>query len=285
MELPELVPTDDAADVVVRLGRVPPQLINPIREGPGYQAALGQCLINVPGVARYWVTDGTAIVVEPCAGAPPGDVRVFLLSSVVAALVQQRGRLSMRATTVVIEGTGVVFAGESGCGKSTLAAACHDLGHQVVTDDLSVVDFDRAGAPVVHRGSRHIHLSADASGAVGTTLGARTSLRNGTTRLRAEIPPERAVDMAPISAIVFFTTRKADTIRTHPVSGRAKVELLLRETSRRRLWTTVGCREKQFTNCAELARQVRVTQVDRPLTLLTVPATLDAITREIRGSR
>src|SRR5688572_4047540 len=82
LELPELVPFDGVPDVLMRLGPVAADLDGPVRHGPGYQAAEGRYLLDVPGIARYLVTDGREVRIAPAPGALESGVRVFLLSSV-----------------------------------------------------------------------------------------------------------------------------------------------------------------------------------------------------------
>ena len=173
LELPEPAPFEGVADVLIRLGPVAAELEGPVKHGPGYQAAEGRYLLDVPRIARYLVTEGKDVRVAPAPGTSESSVRVFLLSSVMAAVAHQRGLLAMHASAVAVDGGAVLFAGDSGTGKSTLGAAFHDRGYPVVTDDISVIASDGDEHPTIHAGYRQVRLAADSLEHVGASLGAR----------------------------------------------------------------------------------------------------------------
>lgn len=68
---------DVVPDVRVRMGDVPVELKNPASEGMLYQASANNFLMKLKDIARYFVTRGDEIVVEPAAGASLNDVRVL----------------------------------------------------------------------------------------------------------------------------------------------------------------------------------------------------------------
>src|ERR1700749_228340 len=67
--------------VRVRLGSIPNHLPGAVELDPGCFATPAQYLLNIQGVARYLVTDGIEIVVDPDDAAPALDVRGYLLGS------------------------------------------------------------------------------------------------------------------------------------------------------------------------------------------------------------
>jgi hypothetical protein len=106
-------------------------------------------LLRVPGIARYLLCDGRAIVYEPAPHADLGDVAAFLTGAAFGILMHQRGLVVLHASSVEVGGAAVLFLGSSGAGKSTLAAALVQRGYPLVTDDVCVVADDGGGAPQV----------------------------------------------------------------------------------------------------------------------------------------
>jgi hypothetical protein len=105
-----------------------------------WRAATGRLLLDVPGVARYLVSDGTLVQVDPCAAAPAEDVQRFLQMTPAAALYLQRGIPVLHAAVAAdAAGQAVVLAGDSCVGKSVLLAALAQRGWSVLTDDLAPV--------------------------------------------------------------------------------------------------------------------------------------------------
>ena len=161
-------PEDPAAagepDVVVRLGAVPAALAGPAdrRRAPGghavWEAAAGAFLIGVHGVARYLVTGGREVLVEP-RGGDAREIGASLAGTVWAALLLQRGIVPFHASAVEFEAGAVLFLGRSGAGKSSLLGALLKRGHAMLADDVAGIVPDsllrgtRGGAPIPSAGA------------------------------------------------------------------------------------------------------------------------------------
>jgi hypothetical protein len=283
IELPELVRADAAPDILVRTGRVADALDGPVVRGPGYQAARGEFLLDVPGVARYAVTGGNRVTVDPLPSAAPSDVRVYLFASAMAALLHQRGLFALHASAVEIDGRCVLFAGDSGTGKSTLTAAFHDRGCRVITDDIAIVSFDDAGRPVVHPGYRQLRLAADSLEHAGHTLGAPLGVRNGKQKLTFHVPG--APVPGPVRPVKMFllTRRTRDTVHLRDLAGHQRVMGVVRATYRRRILAAVGRRADHFERCAALAHAIDISEVERPASLTLLGDLVDALERDVRA--
>lgn len=182
LECPELLRGNGAApDVRVRLGNVPEQLDSPKAQDVPYQAAPQQFLLKLDRIARFLVCNGNEIVIERAPEATDGDLRVFLLGSVIGALLHQRGVLPLHASAIETRLDAVAFAGEVGLGKSTLAAAFHRRGYRVLADDVCTVSLDQEGKPLVTPAYAQLNLWADALEQIGA---AKENLRR--TRILTE---------------------------------------------------------------------------------------------------
>src|ERR1700722_19144035 len=117
LEIPELHPAtaaEVAPDVTIELGPVPQTLEQSAFRGACFQAARGEFLLQLPGIARYLVRDGCQITIDRAAAAAADDtVRVFLLSAVLGALLQQRGRLVLHGSAIATDRGVILFMGPS----------------------------------------------------------------------------------------------------------------------------------------------------------------------------
>src|SRR5271155_4855266 len=90
IELPELPLIQHQAatpyPVNIRLAEVPNQLPDAVEVDPYCFATSTQYLLSVQGIARYLVTSGREIVVDPDANALPLDVRAYLLGAIFVVL-------------------------------------------------------------------------------------------------------------------------------------------------------------------------------------------------------
>jgi hypothetical protein len=284
LELPELLPAAGEPDVILRCGEVPEHLPEPMTRGPRYEAKPGHYLLQIPGVARYWVQHGREIVVAREPGADDRDVRVFLLSSVMGAVAHQRGLLAIHASAVDVGGSAVLFAGESGTGKSTLATAFHESGYALIADDLCVVSVDADAHPIVHAGTRKVKLWADALTRVGGSLGEKELVRVGMRKFSVAVPG--ALPPAPlrIGRIFVLTNRVADVITLTELTGGARVATIVKETYRRTMMSSLGLDNQHYGLCAALGRRVPIVQVDRPFLLGDLRRLVQALEHDIRAA-
>ncbi|GLQ35810.1 hypothetical protein GCM10007939_20930 [Amylibacter marinus] len=149
IEIPEFqIVEARTVDVTIGIGAVPERLSGATHERANWQAKRGAFLSIFEGVGRYLVEDGARITVAPEAGAGGDDLRVILLSSAVAALLQMRGFLTLHASSVATPAGAVLISGKSGYGKSTTLAGFRKRGYKMLSDDITALKLDDQGALV-----------------------------------------------------------------------------------------------------------------------------------------
>ncbi len=100
-------------------------------------------------------------------GTPPPP----LFSTITALLLAFRGFLPMHGSAVVQDGQVTLICGEAGMGKSTTAAQLIARGALLLSDDLSVLQANRAGGPpVLYAGRRSIRLHPDSAAALARAV-------------------------------------------------------------------------------------------------------------------
>lgn len=155
-------PADTSADVICCLGEVPSRLHRPDHVAPLFQTSgAGEYLLVLPGTGRVLVRNGNEITVEPDAGAAV-NLSAILTGPIQAVLWHQRGLLPLHASVVVINGRAVALCGHAAAGKSTLAAVLAAQGHQVVADDIGIVDVRSNQEVLVPPGCARLQLWSDA---------------------------------------------------------------------------------------------------------------------------
>lgn len=154
LHLPELAPwsgDDRPPDIAIRCGSVPDRLGELVQDGPFLQIdRRGTCLLTIKNVASYLVkSPGDEVIVSPWPRASEIEIRVFLLGSVLGFICHQRALFPLHASCVAIAGKAVALCGPIGAGKSTAAIQMTLRGHQLVADDVCVIDAHAAGGPRV----------------------------------------------------------------------------------------------------------------------------------------
>ena len=289
-----------APDVTVRIGAVPAALRVPVRErrrlgnGMEWETAIGVFLYTCVGVARYLVTEGRDILVEPL-GGDDREIDEHLDDKVWTAMLLQRGIFSLHASAVAFEAGAALFLGSSGAGKSSLIGALLKRGHAMLADDVvsvtpgsSLREADASRFPAPSADSRvlalpaypRLWLCADALDALSWRGEALDQTRRSGKR---PVPVRRfRASPLPICALFLLDSHNRNSIEISTLRGGEAFEALRRFTWRKRLTKGLGGRRKQFRVVAGMVRQVPVARVTRPAHPFRLDALADRIEAHVR---
>lgn len=262
LPLPELFAAGACAnpDVIVRLGGVPGRTNIPQGAHP-YE---GGVLLVVDKVARFWIANGSEIAVEPAAGAPDRNVRLYLLGSVLGFLVHQRGLLPLHSNAVEVGGRGFAFMGASGAGKSTLAASFHDGGHRIIADDVCVVGFSDDGRPQVSPGVARLRLWREALDATGRDAAAYPrSFIGDDSPDKYDVPLTTGATDTPVPLAAVYLLEKNENLRIEPLTGIAATEAVFANTYRGTYIRMAGSSHDHWSACVQLVRNTPIFRAGR----------------------
>lgn len=263
LPLPELLEADSLfrPQVTIRIGEVPEQPA----VGTGPHLTDGGLLLVIPGVARYFIKDGTTIVVAPEPGVPQSNVRLFLLGSAMGILLHQRGLLPLHANAVEVGGRAFAFMGASGAGKSTLAAWFHDRGFRIVADDVCVVGFDKLGQPQVRPGISRLRLWREALEATGRDVAAyQRSFFGDDAPDKYDVPLARPCSTnVPIPLAAVYLLDRSESLTIEPLIGIAAAEVIFANTYRGVFVPTTGSSRDHWSASVQLIRSTPIFRARR----------------------
>lgn len=250
----------------IQLSPVPPDLPQPTARGVLWQAGPECFLLAVPEVARYLVTDGRQITVDPAPGASEAAVARFAMMTPLAALWYQRGQLALHAAAGLppTGGGAILLAGDSGAGKSSLLAALLQQGWTMLADDLAVVEVAGDGAPVVRPTPAPLRLWPDAQQEVGA------------------LPEEAGISgvspqSRPISAIYWLTVHNGSRLETETLTGAARFRALGSLLYNSRIADALLDKAAYLSCASRLAQTVPVIRLRRPRGRWSVPELAEVI--------
>jgi hypothetical protein len=277
-ELP-LIQQQDATPhpVTIRLGEIPRRLPDAVEVDPDCFATTTQYLLCVRGIARYLVTEGREIVVDPDANAVPLDVRAYLLGAMFVVLCQQRGLLPLHASAVAGKSGVVAFLANSGQGKSTLAAHLVERGFRVIADDICLIDTARVGAAIVIPTAPWLKLWRNSLENLGRQAEGLDRVFSDDDKYRLPLAP--ALQPEPICKVVFLegTEGSANATVIEEVPRVEAVPLLMSLTHHSYVLEATGQREENFLRCGRVLSQARAYRLIRPWGLMHLKSTVDAV--------
>jgi hypothetical protein len=263
--------------VAIRLGEVPRILSDAVEVDPGCFATTRQYLLCVAGIARYLVTEGREIVVEPDPNAVPLDVRAYLLGAIFVVLCQQRGLLPLHASAVAGKAGVVAFLANSGQGKSTLAAHLAQRGFRVIADDICLIDTAPPGAALVIPTAPWLKLWRNSLENLGRQAEGLDRVFSDDDKYRLPLAP--VLQPEPICKVVFLEGNEVSSTATviEEVPRVEAVPLLMNLTHHSYLLEATGQRQENFLRCGRVLSQARAYRLIRPWGLMHLESTVDAV--------
>lgn len=260
-------------------GPAPDGLEEATSRGAAYEAAPGRLLLKTP-VGRYFVKDGSEIIIEPNSNATEGDIRVFLMGSAFGALLHQRGVLPLHASCVRVGDGCAAFAGLSGAGKSTLAAYLQQRGYMVLTDDVCPVRFLPGVGAVVFPGFPRVKLWAEALRSLALDVSDYQQPRSNLQKYELTTDNTSAEPFVPLRRL-YLLREVRDALRDpqgiKEVEGPPRLQALLKNTYRFRYLKGFGTKPDHLRTCASVVKSISVHELWREWNLSKMPEVLEAL--------
>ena len=268
----------ESLGIEVRAGEVPDELPEAARPRKWIQVGADEILVRFNGGAGLLVRGGKEAIVEwpePAEGSDDDPSWIVQGWAVTLAMLQ-RGDLSLHAATLRIGDEIVAVAGNRGAGKSTTSMALRKRGHQLLIDDVTLIEF-HDGEAWTTPFSRNVHLLPDAAAAVGLDFDAMRLLAGGRAKVgfRAEDPPETPHRIDRI--VVLAPSAEATEVTIAEQRGADRVSTLVAHTRRDGIAPLVLGQDRYFALLAQLAGAVPVHVVSRPKEQWTLEVVLDEI--------
>lgn len=223
---------DVPPDVVIRRGAVPCPLPDIVAAGPLVTLSRdGAWCLGLPGVGRFLVPDGgSEIIVAPDVPPEAPDLRVFLLTACLEALLERRGRLVLSGAVAEIDGQAIVLPSKAACGRSNLIAALLARGHRFLSGEACVLGEDGAQAEPTHP---DLVVTGDLVEALAGPGSGLQRVRRDVDRYHWPRPDRFVAKSRPIAAVVLPSdTDGLQEPGLRPLSGAVAVSRLV-EAGRR----------------------------------------------------
>lgn len=262
---PELASTASAEpDVIIRFGEVCDQLDNCCHDDGFSQIKPGAYLLKLDGIAKFLVTEGREIVVQPAQACPHEVLRLYLFSQGLGALLHQRGRLILHASAVRSEAGALLFLGRSGSGKSTLASGLMNAGYQVLSEDLCAVDFPPDAPPRVFPGLAQIRLWSDTLERLGYEKRNLRQVWHKEDKYTLRLDPQGFSNPGSLHTVYLLNPAHVEAVSIEPVPPRQRFLNIMENVYRAEFVEGLGVRERLFRQVGELLRHCRVRRLTRP---------------------
>lgn len=277
--LPELLPVDaGVADITVQEGHVAADGSATGKQwGPYLFASPGQLWLEIPGIVRLLIENGSQVTYQPLENADPDSVRLFMLGSGFGALLFQRGFLVLHGNAVKVGDGCMICVGPSGIGKSTLAAAFAQRGFSLLADDVCAVDANAHAWPSFPR----IKLWADSARHLEIATDTLNRVRPELEKFNLPLSDNYCAERLPVRAVYLLQKHNEPTIEISPLNGMARFQMLRNNSYRLRFMQGLAMQPMHLNLCATLANNAHIGRIIRPQEGFGVEALMDALLTDL----
>lgn len=282
LPLPELLTSSEklthTADVRVTFGKVSKGGINEANMAyPYYQSNEHSLWLNIPNVARYLVTHGNSITIEPVVSGNEDNIRLFLLGSCMGGILMQRNLLPLHANAIKVGYHCISFTGPSGIGKSTLSAAFMKRGYCVLADDVCAINQENLVVPSYP----HIKLWMDTTQNFGIKTDMLRKISPDLDKFSVPLKEQFQRSCLPLKKVYVLNSHDLNTFEFKKLKSVEKVPALQHNIYRYYYLKNFGKTKKHIQRIAQLASLVDVTQITRPSTGFQLDGLIEAIENDL----
>jgi hypothetical protein len=284
IEFPELFPFDFSdADVTINFGKVPQRLESDdvVAKRAFSSVSKDEYLLNIKSICKYYAGFGNKIIAEPEPDIDEHSLRLFLLGTVMAAILYQRDSIPLHSSAIIKDNKLILFAGNSGAGKSTLLASLATKGYQIFTDDICVIKQDINANRIAAGAASYpmIKLWEDSIAKLDDDLFTRDF------KIRPKLPKYGQffydvfnTNWYPVDKIfILHAQNSADKIQVRQLTSVEAFKKLEKQAYRYQLITNTKLRMLHFSLMSQMVTQSPVYEVGRPAHGSTIELLFDAL--------
>ncbi|MBT4286465.1 MAG: hypothetical protein HOD92_03950 [Deltaproteobacteria bacterium] len=269
-------------DVCIRYGSAPKYLSEAGKKGKDFQISSNEVIFTIDKVARYYVSNGCRILLEPFHRAKKEDILLFLMGSAMGALLYQRNILPLHGSSVRFDDECIIFIGPTGIGKSTIAAGFCQRGYRPLADDICALSVENHTKSRVIPGIPQLKLWEDTLSKLETKRHNLKSVRIEQDKVKYYLPV-KIIEDGPIPVKIIGVLKAVDRpqIEIIQLKGMEKIEALIDNTYRVEYLNKLGMKEKHFQQCASIAKNTPVFKVTRPKKLFLLEELMDLVQKRL----
>jgi len=259
-DIPEFVEAAGNPEVRISLGKAPVTLSRITRKGVKFQATHNEFLLDVDEVARFYVKEGSSILVDLNKPAVDKEVRLFLLGSALGALFLQRGLLPIHGSAVKFGNSASVFTGLSGAGKSSIATYFVTKGYSFLADDISVIDNSLHVIP----GFPNLKIWKDIAQKLEIESENLEEIRKSIKKYHFPVKDSFFNEALPVKNIFIISSKNSPGYEYEELKGLAKFNAVKNNTYRYRFVGGLEKMQEHFHILNKLLPNIKVYRILRP---------------------
>ena len=265
----------DARQIRIIFSTVSPNglLESPSLKTAFYEATSTEFWLHIPQVARFLITNGNQIHIDPLPESDEDSIRLFVLGSCMGALLMQRDLLLLHGNAIKIGNQCISFIGDSGAGKSTLSGAFFKRGYSILADDVCAVNYFGKVLPSFPQ----IKLWADAASQLMINTQTLKKIRPTLDKFAVPLKQQFHNKATPLKMVYLLETHNEKEISMKTLEGMEKCHALQHHVYRKQYLSNRAREHLCFKQCMMLASKIELVRIKRPVNEFKLDTLLNQI--------
>ncbi|OFX44138.1 MAG: hypothetical protein A2046_14480 [Bacteroidetes bacterium GWA2_30_7] len=282
-QIPEFVTINSIVkepDIIINIGKVPQNLTGNVTTGIKHQLSENKFLLNMDKIARFYVSNGKKITIEPVSRVSKKDIRSILITTILGVVLNQRNLFPIHGSAVEIDNKAILFSGQPGAGKSTIATALSLKGYKIITDDISAIQRIE-NKPYVIPSFPSIRLWTDSVENLNLNNYNFIRIRKGVEKKRVIAKNWFSKNLAPLTHIFIINTSNFTLFKIEEIKGINKFNYLKNNTYRVKFINGDENKVSFFKHLTMIAESAKVFEITRPQSPFNVESLIQLVEKHL----
>jgi hypothetical protein len=235
--------------------------------------------ISVKSLLDIWISNGSSILFRRTTSTTDDDIRAFIQQPALSLVLQQRGVLVFRGSTVELNGKALPIIGHPLSGKSTIAALLMKSGCRVISDGICAFSFDSNGRFRALSGIPVVYLWPDSIEYLGSDHSSFRRIRGSLDSRIWPIFKDFCPHSVPVECVLYLDNAIQDEPRPYLVSKAVAISLLRSKPVCPSSYISNGYLNSYLDISGRFGGSIKLYHLKRPKCF----SQLDAIIETLRG--
>ena len=227
-----------------------------------------------------YIKNSSEIVVDRNNNKDTDTTVLYLLGSVIGAVLMMKDFLPIHGSSVLTDKGAVIFTGVSGAGKSTIAGALLKRGYKVLTDDICPIKVED-NIPYAYPGHSNLKLWESSLNIFKEDCQSLSRVRGEINKYYYNHDTSHSCEKYPVCKIYKIESHNEDKTEIIPVeNGINKLTLIQNNTYRKQFIEGLKKRRMHFKIASALAT-LPVSRIKRPNITENFDAFVDEVEKEM----
>lgn len=261
---------NENVDVKFSYGHMDDDIKESLKSGMRINLTKNRIWFHIENVASYCISNGNLVIVEQEQNTDLQLLKVYLMCSCLGFIMIQRNKVAIHGGTVVVNGKGIIVAGDRGAGKSTLTTALRLKGYEFLSDDVAATIM--SNYPKINPGFPYQKLCKDSIDNIGVEMLGYTSCNvDGKVKYMVPVKESFYNENVELYGICELVVGEGEEIETIELIGHEKLNGVIRNIFRGEYIRYLdGMPPEYFKKCVEIAQYVKFYRIVRPKNKFTV---------------